>query len=168
MGAHGLCGVAGARADHDANNQRGNPGVDMHDGPAGKVQYAPTGEQTTAPGHMPDRDIAEGEPDDHEDQHGAELHPLGKGPNDERRGDDRKGHLKGQEDRLGYGATEGIDRQIIEEELGGVSDDGVPLGRGIAVAVDDPEQGHDSGHCQALAQDGQNILDPHQAAVEQG
>ena len=153
MGSHRLGGVTGARADHDADDQRGDPGIDVHDSPAGEVQHAPTGEQAAAPGHMPDRDIAEGEPDDHEDQHGAELHTLGKSPNDERRCDDRKGHLEGQEDRLGYGAAEGIDPEVIEEELGGVSYDGVPLGGGKAVAVDDPEQGHDPGHCQALAQD---------------
>ena len=142
-------------------------GIDMHDGTAGKIKHSPAGKKAAAPGHMPDRYIAEGEPDNHENQHGAELHTLGKGSNDECRGDDRKGHLEGQEDRLGYGATEGVNRQILEEELGGVSHYCVAIGDGIAVAVDDPEQGHDAGHCKALTEDREDVLCPHQAAIEQ-
>ena len=165
-GSHGLCRVADARADHDTDNQCGDTGIDMHDRASGKIKDSPAGEQAAAPGHMPDRYIAEGEPDNHEDQHGAELHPLGKGSNDERRGDDRKSHLEGQEDRLGYGAIQGVNSQVLEKEFGGVSYYGVPLGGGKAIAVDDPQQGHDAGHCQALTKDREDVLCPDEAAIE--
>ena len=51
--------------------------------------------------------VGEGEPDREEQHHGAELHALGDGADDEGGGDGREGQLEDDEDELG------------EEEAGG-------------------------------------------------
>jgi hypothetical protein len=48
------------------------------------------------PDHVGDRQVAEGEPQHHEQQHGGELDALGKGADDQAAGDGGEGGLESQ------------------------------------------------------------------------
>ena len=169
-------------AEDQARDQTGHTGVDVHHGTASEVQHAPVTQQRTrtAPDHVGNRCVDQGEPDAHEDQHRGELHTLGEGADDERRSDDGKGHLEGDEHRLreqrrrAGDAGRGHTRQ---EQLGQAAHKGVEVDdacfhtRGVerhAVAVDEPQDGDQAGNGEALHHHGKNVLGAHHAAVEQG
>ncbi|MCY1448367.1 hypothetical protein D9M71_650290 [compost metagenome] len=128
---------------------------------------------------MGDRRIDQGEPDGHEDQHGGELHALGEGTDDQRRGDDRESHLEGDEHRLGEQrcrAGEARWRDTRKERLAHAAeervevDDALLHARGVerdAVAINDPQDADQTGNGEALHHHGKNVFRPNHAAVEQ-
>ena len=96
-----------ALAEADRAHQTGNAGVDMHDGAAGEVEHLEHGvgvagreHAVRAPDPVRDRRVDEDRPQAHEPQHGGELHALGEGARDQRRRDDREGHLEAHVDGL--------------------------------------------------------------------
>ncbi|MNP22910.1 hypothetical protein D3C76_1156000 [compost metagenome] len=154
----------------------------MHHGAASEVQHAPVPHQRaiTAPDHVRDRRIHQGEPDAHEHQHRGELHALGEGTDDQRRGNDGEGHLEGDEHRLREqrgGRSEAVGGDTAEKRLGEATDEGIEVEhalfhtRGIeghAVAVDDPENAHQTGDREALHHHREHVLGTHHTAIEQG
>ncbi|MNP13378.1 hypothetical protein D3C76_1056570 [compost metagenome] len=150
----------------------------MHHGATGEVQHAPVPHQgaVAAPDHVRDRRIDQGEPHRGEDQHGGELHALGEGTDDQRRGDDGEGHLEGDEDAFREGRGQAIHRQAIEEGLVQTTDEGAEVGytffhagriEGQAVTVNDPQDADQRGDGEALHHHRQHVLGAHHAAVEQ-
>ncbi|MNP31557.1 hypothetical protein D3C76_1246830 [compost metagenome] len=154
----------------------------MHHGAAGEVEHAPVPHQATvaAPDHVGNRCVDQGEPDGHEDQHRRELHTLGKGTDDQRRGDDREGHLEGDEyrfreqrrrrgqarrghageERLGQTANEGIEVDYTLLHTGGIERQ--------AIAVNHPQHTDQAGDRKALHHYREHVLGTHHTAVEQG
>ncbi len=107
MRGHHVTAEAGALADHDAADEAGDPGIDVHDGAAGEVDRAEAVDQasrraigartTPEPDHVGDREVDEGEPQDGEEDDGGELDALGEGTDDQAGGDGREGHLEADE-----------------------------------------------------------------------
>ena len=101
-GRHGLLAVADPLAEHDAADQPGDAGIDVHDGAAGEVEHAGAEQEAVGrPDPVRDRRIDDDRPQDHEHQHRRELHPVDEGADDQRRRDHDEGHLEHHEDRLG-------------------------------------------------------------------
>ncbi|KWV88471.1 hypothetical protein PFLmoz3_01366 [Pseudomonas fluorescens] len=181
MRGHRGGGEAFALAEHDARHQASHTRVDVHNGAAGEVQHAPVPHQAAiaAPDHVRNRRIDQGEPDSHEDQHRGELHTLSESTDDQRRSNDGKGHLEGDEhgfrkqrrrpgdagwgdtrqERLAHAAEEGIEVDHTLFHTGGIERD--------AVAVDNPQDADQASDGEALHHHRQNILGADHAAVEQ-
>ena len=112
-----LCGGPDvlALAEADRAHQAGNAGIDMHHGAAGEVEHlehcvavAVGHEAVRAPDPMRDRRIDEDRPQADEPQHRGELHALGESTGDQRRRDDREGHLEAEIDGLGDGHRQAV------------------------------------------------------------
>ncbi|MCY1294157.1 hypothetical protein D9M70_434400 [compost metagenome] len=175
---HGDVRVTLALAQHQAGHQAGDTGVDVHHGATGEVEHAPVPHQraVAAPHHVRDRRVDQGEPHCGEDQHGGELHALGEGTDDQRRGDDGEGHLEGDEHAFREGGGQAVHRQAAEEGLVESADEGAEVGdallhpggiEGQAVAVGDPEDADQRGDGEALHHHREYVLGTHHAAVEQ-
>ncbi len=118
---------------------------------------------------MSDWDVAKREPDHCEDQHRRELHALGEGANDQRAGDASERGLEGHEDdfrddnalaerschreRAGH-----VIEQPFAEQSTRTTKEGVALGEGEAVAVDEPEHHDQRERDHHLHQYGQHVL----------
>ncbi|MNZ66102.1 hypothetical protein D3C78_843140 [compost metagenome] len=171
-----------ALAQHQAGHQAGDTGVDVHHGAAGEVEHAPVPHQAAVagPDHVRDRCIHQGEPDAHEDQHRGELHPLGEGTDDQRRGDDREGHLEGDEYRLGEQRRrrgQARRRHASQEGFGQAADEGIEVDYTLlhtggierqAIAVNHPQHTDQAGDRKALHHYREHVLGTHHTAVEQG
>ena len=167
-----------ALAQHQAGHQAGDTGVDVHHGAAGEVDHpcVPQQRAVTAPDHVGHRRVDHGEPHGHEDQHGGELHALGEGTHDQRRGDDGEGHLEGDEHAFREGADQAFLGQVDQEGVVQAADDGVDVehtgfhafgAEGQAVAVGEPEDAHQAGDGEALHHHRQDVLGTHHAGIEQ-
>ena len=150
-------------------------------GAASEVEYAPVPHQAAvaAPDHVRDRRVDQGEPDSHEDQHRGELHALGERTDDQRRSDDREGHLEGDEHRLREQRCRPGNarrRDTGEERLAHAAEEGVEVDHALfhtggierdAVAVDHPQDADQASDGEALHHHRQNIFGADHAAVEQ-
>ncbi|MNI63954.1 hypothetical protein D3C73_1193680 [compost metagenome] len=171
-----------ALAQYQAADQAGDTGVDVHHGAASEVEHAPVPHQRaiTAPDHVRDRRVNQGEPDAHEHQHCRELHAFGEGTHDQRRGDDGEGHLEGNEDRFREqcgSRRQAVRRYAAEERLGEAADEGIEVEHalfhtggieGHAVTVNDPENAHQAGDGKALHHHREYVLRTHHTTVVQG
>ena len=125
------------------------------------------------PDHMRDREIDQRHPQRDEQRHRRELHALGEGADDERRGDRREGHLEADIDELGdigvdaEGRRLGVRRHAHQEGLREAADEVGAAGEGEAVAVKRPEHGDDADGVEHLHQDREHVLGTDQAAIEQ-
>ena len=88
VGRHRLFAKADALADNQRGGQGGDAGIDVYHCAAGKVQRAQAAQPATAPNPMGQGSIHDSYPQHGEDNECAELHPLGKGAGNQRRGDD--------------------------------------------------------------------------------
>ena len=122
------------RAD---KGRRTGRGVD-HDA-AGEIHHAPAGHDAAAPDPVGDRGIDEQQPQNREDQHGGEFHPLDIGADDQRRGDDGKGHLEGCEQRFRNGARHAVDADTAKEHVAEIAELGAVAGEGQRIAGNDPQ-----------------------------
>ena len=125
---------------------------------------------------MGDRRIHQREPDAHEYQHRGELHALGEGTDDQRRGNDGERHLEGDEHAFRHGAGEAVGRQATQECTPKSADERIEVGDACfharrverqAVAVDHPQDAHQAGDGEALHHDREDVLGTDHAAVEQ-
>ncbi len=96
------------------------------------------------PDHMGHGQIGESEPKCEEQQNGRELHAFGKGADDEGRGNGREGKLEhdiGEFRHVGF-LGEGSGQRIVvhtrQHELGEAADEGVAVGEGQRVSVNEP------------------------------
>ena len=166
---HRLLAVAGALADHQAGDEAGDAGVDVDDGAAREVEHARVEEEAVRlPDPVRDRRVDDERPERHEDQHRRELHPVDEGADDEGRRDRGEGHLEHHEDGFGNGAREAVDADALEHHLIEPADEGGAVGKGEAVAGDHPDEAAHGDGGEDLAQDGEHVLLPDHAAVEQG
>ena len=130
-GQHHVVAGAGvlALAEADRAHQAGDAGVDVHHRAAGEVEHLDHGvgiavgeEAVRSPDPVRDRRVDEDRPQADEPQHGRELHALGEGAGDQRRRDDREGHLEADVDGLGdrrrqrFGIADAV-RDVAQDAL---------------------------------------------------
>ena len=175
---------ANALAQDKAGHQSRRTGVQMHHRTAGIVERASAlgdqeartrAEPAATPHPMGDGAIDQDQPQTHEPQEGAELHAISQGARNERRGNDREGHLEEHIDRFRNGTGQAghrVQAHRFQEQVGEAADPGiharVRIGReGDGVADDHPQDGDQAGCAKALRQRRQHILFAHHAAIEQ-
>ena len=111
MRRHRFGRIAAPPAHDESRHQAGKAGIDVHDGSAGKVEHAGIVEEPVrSPNEVRDRRIDADAPQPDEPQQCRELHAIGKGAADQRRGNDRKRHLKAHIDRLRNGLGQIVNR----------------------------------------------------------
>ena len=123
-----------------------------------------------APDHVGHGAIDEQRPEREKDRHGAELHALGEGAGDERRGDDGEHELVDHVGLLGDGGgVVGIGREpdAAQEDVLEAADEAVAVAEGQRVADDGPENGDQAHHGEALHHGAEDVLAANQAAVEE-
>ncbi len=106
-------------------NKTCDTSIDVNNRTASEVKNAVRAEEAAAPYPMCNRHIDDEEPQNHEDQHGGELHALCKRTCNQRRRDNRKGHLEHDEEVFRDGAGERIHRYASKECLIETTDKGV-------------------------------------------
>jgi hypothetical protein len=122
--------------------------------------------------------VAEGEPQHHEQQHGRELDALGEGAHDQCAGDAGERGLEGCEGDLGnhHALAEGgrvgkgarcVVPDALHEQPVKAADEGIAFGERQAVAIDEPQHDDQRERDHDLHQHRQHVLAAHQAAVEQ-
>src|SRR6185437_9353393 len=175
VGRHGLSGIADALAEIEGADQSGDSRSDVDDGAAGEVEAGEASaegraEQAAfAPDHVGHGRVDDDGPEGEENSHGAELHALGEGSHDERRGNDGEHQLVDHEGLEGDGGgVVGVRRQAdrVEKQMVQAADEGGSGVKREAVGEDGPENGDDGHHGDALHEDGQNVLAAHQTAIE--
>ena len=103
VGRHRVGAVALAGAEHEEHGDRRGTGVDVDHRAAGEVERAHLGQPAAAEHGVGERRVHEDQPDPAEQRPGAELHAVGDGAGDQRRGDDRERHLEGgEQERPGH------------------------------------------------------------------
>ena len=110
VGLHLGVRVADALAQIKAGNQSRDAAGDVDDGAAGEIEAGETGvdvggveQAVNAPDHVGHGAIDNQRPEREEESHGAELHALGKGAGNERRGDDGEHELIDHQGLFGNG-----------------------------------------------------------------
>ena len=133
-------------------------------------------EAVRSPHPMRDRRIDEDRPQADEPQHGRELHALGEGAGDQRRRDDREGHLEADVDGLGdrrrervriADALRDVAEHVLQEGAVEPADEGRAGAEGHAVGADRPEHRDQAGDGEARHHGVADVLLAHHAAVEQ-
>nr|GFB21052.1 hypothetical protein [Tanacetum cinerariifolium] len=115
-----------------APTRASHTGVDVNNGAAREIEHAPVPQKTAdaTPDHVRNRCINQREPDRHEDQHRGELHAFRERADDQRRGDDREGHLERNENGFGEQCRRACDasgRDACQERLRETADEGVEV-----------------------------------------
>ena len=171
MRRHRFGAVAAPLAHHQGGHQPGDAGVDVHDGAAREIEDAHLVEVAAGTPHpMCDRRVDEDRPQADEPQQGGEFHAVGEGAADQRRRDDREGHLEAHVDRFGDRLRQigdRIDPHAVQHETAHAADERVAIGKGEAVADDHPQDGDQTGHREALHHGRQHVHLADHAAIEQ-
>ena len=137
-----ICWKALAVAEHQRDDDRRHAGGLMHDKATGEVHHPKIGEPAAAPHPVCDRGVYDEKPQGTEQEHGGELLPLRIGADDERRRDDREGHLEHEEDSLGDVTVQGVEADAAEKCLAETADPLVgtsTVAEGEAIADDKPQ-----------------------------
>ena len=193
--AHRDLAEADPLADDEGEHEPGDTGVDVHDGATGEVDRHDVGgavggpedqagqaglvgrEEATAPDHVGDREVGEGDPQAAEDEPGRELDAVGDGAADQGDGDDGEGQLEADEGELGDVAValvaEGVDDRVggaaqteVLERVGDDAGDVVAAER-HRVAVQDVDEADDAHGAERHHHHVEDRLGPGHAAVEQ-
>ena len=153
------------------DDDRGDAGRGMHHQPAGEIHHAHLSEPATAPNPVTHRRIDDDEPKTADEQHRREPHPLGIGADDQRRRDNRKGHLEHKEDAFRNIAGQRIDSDTRQKHFAKPANPlvcGAAIGKSEAVHAHHPEHRGEAGDCKAMHEHRQDVLRPHEAAIKQG
>ena len=147
-----------ALANHNRADKRSRAGSGMHHNAASEIHHAPGGHNAAAPDPMGDRRIDEEQPQRREDQHGREFHPFDIGTDDQRRGDNGKGHLEGGEQRFRNGARHAVDADAAKEHIVKIAEPGSIAGKGKRIAGNNPQHRHQTGDGKMMHQHRYNIF----------
>ncbi len=141
----------------------------MNHDATGEIQHAALGQPAPAPNPMCDRRIDHQQPQRRKHEHGRKPDALGIGADDQRRGDDRKGHLEHHEDALRHmGArVDGAAGQIGQEDRAKPAEPIAAAREGQAVGHGKPQQRDHGSDGHALDEDRQHVLGLHQPGIEQ-
>ncbi len=148
----------------------------MDHGAASEIEHGKTPAQrgiqqaAFAPDHVRHRAINNGRPQDHEDHHGAELHPLGKCACYERRRDDGKHELIDHEGlrRNGCGVIRiRLRAHAMQKKIMKSPDKAVSFAKRQAVPDDCPNHGDHGHQGETLHHGGQHVFFAHQTTIEE-
>ena len=198
MRCHGFAAITNSFANHKGADQTSHSSVDVNNGTASEVKRAPLPDHAgfavhlvnnffgcvgvrahPEPNHVSDWQVAESEPQSHEDQDCGKLDALCKCTDDQGtrdaskrgletcKGNFRNDHAFAESRGIGEGARCVVPNTIHEQTIESTNV-GVTFGECQAVTVDEPQdrdQGEGHHH---LHQHRQHVLAANQAAVEQG
>ena len=148
----------------------------MHHRTAGKIEtgHQPAGsvqQSALAPHHVGHWEIHQEAPQDREQEHRAELHPLGECARDQGRRDDSEHQLVDHEGLLGNGrgiVGIGCCAHVIQEGEVQISNDWRRTTERQAVADEGPQHRNDSHQDKAVHHGAEDVFATDQAAVEEG
>lgn len=108
-------------------------------------------------------------PEDAEEHDGGESHTFRNGTDGECGGDDGEGELVDGPDVVGgpVGVGAGVVADIAEECVRQSPEEAASLGEAETVTAGPPEEGDDSGECEALGEDTENVLFADESTVEE-
>ncbi len=166
---HRVAHEADPPADDQREHAAGDTGVDVHDRAAGVVEVRDVRvEPAAAPDVVGDREVAERDPDRQEDDPGGQLHAVGDGAGDQRRGDHREGELEEHVDVVAArDAVQAEHRERVGDQLAVAVADAVAapaLGPAPQDEHDADDRQGDVGHHHHV----EHGLRPGHPAVEQG
>ena len=171
-GAVRRCRAVAARAQHHRQQQRRKARGFMHHNAAREIPGADGAKDpairhhAAAPDPMRHRRIDHEHPERREQHDKAKADPLGIGAHDQRRGDDRKGHLEGEEQNLGQGAMQALGGDAAQSGLGQASPERPRLTKGDGIADQQPKHRDQRRDAKDLHENREHIARPHQAAVK--
>jgi hypothetical protein len=140
----------------------------VHHDATREIQRARFLHPSTAPDPVRHRRINQHQPERGKEQNRAELHPFHKRTDDQSGSDNRKRHLKHDEDRFGIGAPGGFTtRDPAQTEMIEIPDPAVAVRKCQTVQASHPQHGGKAGDCEAVHQNGQYVLHPYETAIEQ-
>ena len=142
MGWKGLGTEAAPRAQHHSGHQGRNPGGDVHHDATREIEQSQLGQPAAAPDPVRYGHIHRQQPEHAEPQHGGEFHALRKAADDERRGDNGKGHLKEREQGLGQCTAEGVRSHAGHQHAVEATDPSIEraaVAKGEAIAEEEPQ-----------------------------
>ena len=164
---------AAPAADHEHRDERGDPGVDVHDGAAGEVERA-AAEQPPGRREHPvrDRRVHEHRPQPDEPDPRRELHAVGDRAGDQRGRDDREHHLERRErqrrDRHRAEAGRGDRRSTSSSNARSKLPIHLPVPPNASEYTNTAQSTLDEPEAEeVLHQHREHVLGPHHAAVEQ-
>src|SRR5208283_492576 len=153
----------------DDGSKGGDTGDVVDDDAAGEILHSPLLQEATAPNHVHEGEVNEGEPGCQKQHVGLEGDAVGEGSGDKGRCDDGEHHLIGDEDESGNRVISGGWRAEIDSAEEGeveVANDSVPVAAETQrVAVEVPDDGGPAHGDEALNHDGQDVLAAHQSAI---
>ena len=138
VGHHGRAGKTLAGAKHHGCHQRRYTGGNMYHYAAGKIIYAHFTQPAAAPYPVGDRYIHQHQPDATKQQHGREFHTLGKAADDQRRGNNGKGHLEHHKQGLGNAAGKRIPTHTGQHGFTHIPNPGIAFPEGQAITGHKP------------------------------
>ena len=167
MRRHVLGAVAQALAEHARGDQACDAAVDVDHRAAGEVEGAERPDPAAGTPHpVRDRRVDDDPPEPREPEHRRKPHPVGEGAADQRRGDDREGHLERHEDALGDRAGQRVDAHAAQEQALQAAEIGPLAAERQAVAERHPDQGREAAGGEDLHAHREHVLLAHHAAVE--
>lgn len=158
---------AGAFAEQIGADQPGAGGVDVHHGAAGEVQRAVGSQIATAPHHVRDRQVRQGEPQDREDQHRREANAFGEAPHHQRHGNAGEGGLESDVDHLADAAGDAVDADAFQHRRLESAEHRIAFAERQAVAIQHPQHADQREGDGDLRQHRQHVFAAQQAAVKQ-
>jgi len=148
------------RAEHEGEDEGRDARRLVNHDPASKVHHAHVGQPAAAPNPMGHRRITKQHPQGRKRDDETKPDPLDIGADDQGRGDDREGHLKGEEQHLGDRPAEGFGVDADQEHLPESTPIRVrraAIAKGNGIAEGKPQHRHNAGNRHALHQDRQHI-----------
>ena len=198
MRRHGFTAISNSLANHEGTDQTSYRRVDVNHSTASEVQCTPLPDHAgfaihfvdnffgcvgvrahPEPNHVSDGQVAESEPQSHEDQNCGELDALCKCTHDQGasdasesgletcKGNFRNDHAFAESRCIGEGAS-GVVPNAVHEQAVKSTNVGVAFGECQAVSVDEPQNSDQGEGHHHLHKDRQHVLAANQAAVEQG
>ena len=176
MRLQAIAGIADPLAQIERADQRRNTRRDVDHRAAGEIERRNAAaevriqEAALAPDHMRHRKVHEQRPERHEQQHGAEFHPLRERAGNQRRGDDGEHQLVNHKGLMRNRARVVCIRRAadaVQEQVSKIADERRSLAKRQAVTHHAPNNRHQSHHDEALHHGGEHVLLAHQPAVKQ-
>ena len=158
---------AAAFANNKRTNQRGRTGGRVNDNAASKIQNTPFGHDAAAPDPMRDRCVNGQKPDCRKQQQCGKFHPLNISANNQRRGDDSKGHLEGREQRFRNAAGQAVNADTCHEHLVQIAEPGTVTRKGQRIGGNDPQDRHQARNGKMMHQHRHDVFRLHKPGIKQ-
>ncbi len=139
----------------------------MDNSATGKIEQAHLPQPTAAPDPVSNRGVNRQQPKRRKHHHGGKANAFRKTADDQRRGNNRKGHLEHDKHRLGNVATESVLADARQQRFTQPANKAIAFTEGHTIGDGKPEQRGHTGNTETLHQHAENILTSNQATVKQ-